>query len=138
MANNSATKYHGAKGAFFSFATSGGAAALVANINDWKIDIQQDIAEVSCLGDTWKTFVVGLKGATGSLSGYWAADADIPFDAFDSGVGGNFYGYPAGSAVAQYVYGSIFPTKVGIDVPVSGPTAISADFTVNGVLSRNG
>ena len=138
MANTSSTKYHGSKGSFFQSSTSAGAAAVVANINDWKIDISQDVAEVSCLGDTWKSFVTGLKSATGSMSGYWASDTDIPFDAFDSSIANSFYGYPAGSAVAQYVYGAIIPTKFGIDVPVSGPTAFSADFTVNGVLSRQG
>lgn len=132
------TKYHGIKGSLFQGVTSAGAPSPVTTLTDWKLDITQDLAEVTCLGDTWKSFVAGALSATGSFSGYFASDEDIPFDAFDVHTTVNFYGYPGGSTVAKYFYGSVWPSKVGIDCPVGGPVAISGDLTVNGTLGRIG
>jgi predicted secreted protein len=43
----------------------------VALVDQWSGDLNQEIYDVTSLGDTWKSDVAGLKKFTGSLSGKW-------------------------------------------------------------------
>lgn len=132
-------KYHGRNGALLLGASNGGAATTVANLTQWSISIDMDSAEVSSLGDTFKSYVAGLKNATASLSGYFADDQDVVFDAFDQAQSGgtvSAYLYPAGTSVNKYFYGAVWPTQVSIDDSVGGAVTFSASLTFNGGVTR--
>lgn len=134
-------KYHGRSGALLLGAANGGAAASVANLTQWSISIEQDTAEVTSLGDSFKSYVAGTKGATASLSGYFDDAADIPFDAFDQALTAgtvSAYLYPAGTSVNRYFYGAVWPTSVSIDDSVGGAVTFSSALTFNGTVTRVG
>ena len=134
-------KYHGRGGALLLGATNAGAAANVANLTQWSLTIEQDTAEVTSLGDTFKSYVAGMKGATASLSGFFDDAADIPFDAFDQAQGSgtvSAYMYPAGTSVNRYFYGAVWPTNVSIDDSVGGAVTFTAALTFNGAVTRVG
>ena len=131
-------KYHGKSGALLMGTTSGGAAGSVANLSQWSVNIDQAIAEVTCLGDSFSSYVAGVKNAKGSMSGFWDSAADVPFDAFDSGAAVNLYLYPAGTAVAQYLYGTAFPTSVSIDDSTGSAVTFKCDVQFNGTVTRIG
>ncbi|NBQ42798.1 MAG: hypothetical protein EBU23_09865 [Mycobacteriaceae bacterium] len=63
-------KYHGKNGALMLGVTSGGAASSVANLSQWSVNIDQAVAEVTCLGDSFASFVAGMKNAKASMSGF--------------------------------------------------------------------
>ena len=47
--------------------------ALVADLREWSLNVDQDMFEVSTFGSSgWKEFMPNLAGAQGSISGYWA------------------------------------------------------------------
>lgn len=132
-------KYHGRSGALLLGASNGGAATTVANLTQWSVSIDMDQAEVSSLGDSFKSYVAGLKNATASLSGYFADDQDVPFDAFDQAQSGgtvSAYLYPAGTSVNKYFYGAVWPTQVSIDDSVGGAVTFSASLVFNGGVTR--
>lgn len=134
-------KYHGRGGAVLLASANAGAAASVANLTQWSLSIDMDTAEVSSLGDTFKSYVAGLKNASASLSGYWSDDADIPLDAFDQAQSGgtiNCYLYPAGTGVAKYWYGAVWPTGISIDDSVGGAVTFSGNLVFNGGCTRIG
>ena len=132
-------KYHGRGGALLLGAANAGAAASVVNLTQWSLTIEQDTAEVTSLGDTFKSYVAGMKGATASLSGFFADDADIPFDAFDQAQSSGTvaaYLYPAGTSVNKYWYGAVWPTNVSVDASVGGAVTFTAALTFNGAVTR--
>lgn len=129
-------KYHGKNGALMLGVTSGGAASTVANLSQWSINIDQAVAEVTCLGDAFSSFVNGIKNAKASMSGFYDSAADVPFDAFDSNASVNVYMYPAGTGVAQYWYGVAFPTAVSCEDSTGGAVTFKADLQFSGAVTR--
>lgn len=134
-------KYHGRSGALLLGAANGGAAASVVNLTQFTLSIETDTADVSTLGDTHRSFVLGLKSGSLSFSGFFADDADIAFDAFDQNQSGGTvpaYLYPAGVAVAKYWHGAVWPKSVGIDTGIGGAVTISGEAQFNGAITRVG
>ena len=133
-------KYHGRGGVMYLAATNAGAAQSVANLTQWTINIEMATADVTSLGDTFSSFVAGIKSATASFSGFFADDADVPFDAFDQAQASGTvacYLYPAAGAPTKYWYGQAWPTSVSVDDSVGGAVSISGNLTFNGGVSRN-
>lgn len=133
-------KYHGRGGVMYLSATNGGSAQSVANLTQWTINIEQATADVTSLGDTAASFVMGVKSATASFSGFFADDADVPFDAFDQAQASGTvacYLYPAAGAPTKYWYGQVWPTSVSVDDSVGGAVGISGNLVFNGAVSRN-
>jgi len=132
-------KYHGRGGALLLGSANGGAASLVQNLTSWSVLSELDLVEVSSLGDPAKSFVQGLKNATAELDGYFSDTEDTPFDAFDqAGSGGtvNAYLYPAGTGVAKYWYGAVWPKSVEVSTDVNGAVTIKASLQFNSTLTR--
>jgi hypothetical protein len=134
-------KYHGRSGALLLASANAGSPSSVANLTQWSISIDTDTADVTSLGDSSKSFVLGTKSATASLSGFWADDADVPFDAFDQSQSGGTVTavlYPAGTGVAKYFTGSVWPKSVSVDDSIGGAVTFKADLVFNGAVTRNG
>lgn len=134
-------KYHGRSGAVLLASANGGSAASVANLTQWTLTIDTDTADVTSLGDTFKSFVLGTKNASASINGFFADDADVPFDAFDQNQSGGTvpcYLYPAGTGVAKYWYGAVWPTNISIDDTIGGAVTISGTLQFNGSCTRVG
>lgn len=129
-------KYHGKGGVAYLAASGAGEAVNVANLTEWSLTTEADTAEVTSLGDDWKSFVRGTAGWSGNLTGFFADDADVPFDAFDDANKVACYLYPSKDAPAQYWYGYVWPTGTSVNAPVSGPVGIAMPFTGDGALGR--
>jgi predicted secreted protein len=48
----------------------------IAQLRSWALTTTKDNYDASVLGDTWREFVGGLKGWSGTLSGYYALTTD--------------------------------------------------------------
>lgn len=48
----------------------------IGEIHTWTIQIDADNYESTVLGDNWKEFVAGLRGYSGSVTGYYAIPTD--------------------------------------------------------------
>lgn len=131
-------KYHGRSGAVLLAVNNAGSASSVANLSSWSLSIEQALAECTSLGDTFASFVAGIKNAKGSLDGYWADNADIPFDAFDSAEAVNCYLYPAGVGVAEYWHGQVFASSMSVEDSVSGAVTFKTDIQFTGGCTRVG
>lgn len=131
-------KYHGRNGAVLLAVNNAGSATSVANLSAWSLTIEQALAETTALGDTFASFVAGIKNASGSLSGFFANDADVPFDAFDSAEAVNCYLYPAGTSVSRYWHGQVFPSNMAIDDSVDGAVTFKTDIQFTGTCTRVG
>lgn len=131
-------KYHGKGGVAYLAPTGVAAATLVVNLTQWSLSLETETTEVTSLGDEWKTFVRGVKGGTGQLQGYFADDADVPFDAFDDGRRVACYLYPSSQAPGRYWSGYVWPTGTQVETAVNDAVRFTLPFTFDGVVTRVG
>jgi hypothetical protein len=95
-----------------------------------------DTAETTAFGATSKSYIVGLRDASISISGIWDATVDGYFIGTEPASRSFVYG-PAGSTSGNVKYtGEAIMTSYGISNPVGDSVTFSADFQVTGDVTR--
>lgn len=104
------------------------------------VDFSRDIdtPEVTTFGDDDREYIIGLRGATMSLSGFWDATLDGVIGQV-VGTGELTFEYgPQGSDSGDVRYtGECILQSYSPSSPVDGPASWSADFTITGAITRN-
>jgi len=130
---------HG-KSAVFKLDNSGG---TLTDISSYLMEVSFpesiDTADVTAFGTTGaKSYIVGLKDATISLTGKW----DSTFDSHIAAVLGqtaslSFEYGPAGSTAGLVKYsGEAFVTSYNIGSPVADVVSASVELQVTGAVTR--
>ena len=97
-----------------------------------------DVAETSTLGDSSKSYIVGMKDSTLSIAGLW----DSTLDGILGAVVGqsatlSFEYSPAGTGSGEIKYtGECILTGYSQNSPVGDVVSFSADFQVSGDVTR--
>jgi hypothetical protein len=100
-------RFHGRGGALYVDMPGLGAVPTpVVNIAKWGLDRSTPEIDVSALGDTNQTFVVGLPGSKGTFSGWMDDTASDLYAAASDGVARGFYLYA--KVPKPYWYGTAF------------------------------
>lgn len=132
---------HG-KSAVFKIDNSGGTLTDISAYCD-NIDFPQSVetAETTTFGAASKTYIVGLKDSTISVSGKWDGAASA-VDVTLAGTLGQSasltfeYG-PAGATAGNVKYtGECYLTGYSVSAPVGDVVTFSADFQVTGNVTR--
>jgi len=129
---------HG-KDSVFKLDDSGGTLTDISSyVNSVDFPETADIAETTVLGDGNKTYIVGLKDATLSISGLW----DSTLDGILGAVVGqsatlSFEYSPEGTTGGNVKYtGECILTSYAQSSPVGDVVGYSADFQVTGAVTR--
>lgn len=109
------------------------------------VDFSRDVdtPESTTFGDDDREYIVGLRGASFSVSGFWDDTATSGPDVVLNGLLGlatasTFEYGPEGSTTGDIRYtGSCFLTSYSTSSPVDGITTFSADFIVTGAVTRD-
>ena len=111
---------------------------ISAFVNNVDFPETADVAETSVLGASNKTYIVGLKDATISLSGLFDATADAIFGAVVGQTATLSFEYsPEGTASGKIKYtGECILTNYAMSSPVGDVVAYSADLQVSGAVTR--
>ena len=130
------TFVHG-KSTFFSIDDTGG---TVRDISDTltSVDFPEtiDTAETTAFGATSKSFIVGLRDATISVSGLWDATVDGYFIGTEPATRSFVFG-PAGNTGGYVKYsGEAILTSYSVSSPVADVDTYSADFQVTANVTR--
>ena len=130
------TFVHG-KSTFFSIDDTGGS---VRDISDTltSVDFPEtiDTAETTAFGATSKSYIVGLRDATISVSGLWDATVDGYFIGTEPATRSFVFG-PAGNTSGYVKYsGECILTSYSVSSPVADVDTYSADFQVTGNVTR--
>lgn len=124
-------KYHGSKGLVY-MNTGAGSASSFSGLTSWSLDRSTDAVEVTCFGDTNKTYVQGLPDVKGSFSGFWDdGTIDTLFNAAGSSTAVSFYLYPASTAITKYEYGTAW-VSASVDCSSDSAIKVSCDFVAAG------
>lgn len=116
-------RLHGRNGIVYVGIASGALASPVAYLNDWSINFNVDLVEVTAFGDPNKIYVAGLPDASGDFTGFYDDASRQLYTAARDGVARNFYLYPSITADPnQYFFGTIladFSVTGGVAAAVS-------------------
>lgn len=129
---------HG-KDSVFKLDNSGGSLTdISAYVNNVDFPETVDVAETTVLGKDNKTYIVGLKDATISLSGLWDSTADAIFGAVLGQSSTLSFEYsPEGTSSGKVKYtGETILTNYAISSPVGDVVAYSADLQVSDSITR--
>ena len=129
---------HGKSSVFKLDNASGSLTDISAFVNNVDFPDIADVAETSVLGASNKTYIVGLKDATISLSGLFDATADAIFGAVVGQTATLSFEYsPEGTASGKIKYtGECILTNYAMSSPVGDVVAYSADLQVSGAVTR--
>lgn len=96
-----------------------------------------DTAETTAFGASAKSYIVGLKDATISISGIWDSTVDGYIMGGSEPASRAFIYGPAGSTAGNVKYtGSAIVTNYSISNPVGDVVTYSLDLQVTGAVTR--
>ena len=129
---------HGKSSVFKLDNASGSLTDISAFVNNVDFPETADVAETSVLGASNKTYIVGLKDATISLSGLFDATVDAILGAVVGQTATLSYEYsPEGTGSGKIKYtGEEILTNYALSSPVGDVVAYSADLQCSGAVTR--
>jgi len=127
---------HG-KSTDFAIDDTGGSSRNLSNtLTDVSFPQTVDTAETTAFGSSNKSYIVGLKDTTISVSGIWDATVDGYISGTEPASRSFIYG-PAGSTGGNVKYtGEAIMTNYAVSNPVGDVVTFSADFQVTGAVTR--
>ena len=130
------TFVHG-KSTDFELDDTGGTSRSLSNVLT-SVDFPEtiDTAETTAFGATSKSYIVGLRDATISMSGLWDATVDGYIIGTEPATRSFIFG-PAGSTSSNVKYtGECILTNYSISYPVGDVVTFSLDLQVTGNVTR--
>jgi len=129
---------HGKYSVFKLDNDSGTLTDISSYVNNVDFPQTADIAETSVLGATNKTYIVGLKDATISVTGLWDSTVDGIFGAVIGQSATLSFEYsPEGTAGGTVLYsGEAICTGYTKNSPVADVVSYTAELQVTGAVTR--
>lgn len=129
---------HGKNSVFKLDNASGSLTDISAFVNNVDFPETADVAESSVLGASNKTYLVGLRDASISISGLFDATVDAILGAVVGQTATLSYEYsPEGTASGKVKYtGEAILTNYALSSPVGDVVAYSADLQCSGAVTR--
>lgn len=129
---------HG-KSADFRLDNSGGSLTDISSYLD-NVSFPQPIetAETTTFGSSSKSYIVGLKDSSISVSGKWDSTVDAHIAAILGQAASLSFQYgPAGTTVSNIKYtGECFATSYDVSAPVGDVVTFSLELQVTGAVTR--
>jgi hypothetical protein len=129
---------HGKDSAFKLDNASGTLTDISTYVNSVDFPETADVAETTTLGDSSKSYIVGLKDATISIAGLWDSTVDGILGAVVGQSATLSFEYsPEGTASSKIKYtGECILTSYSQSSPVGDVVGFSADLQVSGDVTR--
>ena len=127
--------YHGRGGHFLIDNSAGTLTDISTGMGDVSLPVNADTVEVTGFSDTAKAYVMGLKGANGSISGTLSSAVDTVL-AFIVGSTDTksfeYYPYSTSASGSIEKKGECFVTSYETKQSISGAWTYSCSFIVSG------
>ena len=127
---------HG-KSTDFALDDTGGSSRNISNtLTDVSFPQTIDTAETTAFGSSNKSYIVGLKDGSFSVSGIWDATVDGYLSGTEPASRSFIYG-PAGSTGGNVKYtGEAIMTNYSVSNPVGDVVTYSLDLQITGAVTR--
>lgn len=110
--------------------------ATVAEVRSFEIEVQQDTADDSVMGDTWHTHLTGLKSWSANVECLWDETDTSGQVALTIGTSASLTLGPEGATSPDVVYtGTATVKSIGVAVSHDGVVTRRIAFEGNGALT---
>ena len=110
--------------------------ATVAEVRSFEIEVQQDTADDSVMGDTWHTHLTGLKSWSANVECLWDETDTSGQVALTIGTSASLTLGPEGATSPDVVYtGTATVKSIGVAVSHDGVVTRRIGFEGNGALT---
>ena len=106
----------------------------VAEIRSWSLESTADTIEDSVMGDSARTYQVGLASWSASVDAYWDDDSTAQ-TALTAGASVTLKFYPEGTSAGTYYHGTALVTSVSTSSSFDGMVEVSFSATGTGALT---
>lgn len=130
--NNPAT--HGKEGVLGIKLGVGPEFVPIGLIQEWALDMATDKVETTALGDSNKTYVIGLKDLKGTFTAFWDRLDDTLFEAAESQTGCEIAIWP--SRTSPVCWSGPAWVDASIKGGVTSAVTIDGSFSANGAWTR--
>lgn len=111
-------------------------ANAVAEMRNWSVSETADTIEDTTMSDTSRTYQIGLKGWSGSMTVFWDETDTTGQGALTVGASVTLNLYPEGATTGDnYATGTALITSVGVAVPTNGMIERTIGFQGTGALT---
>ena len=114
--------------------------SVVCRVRNWALNITRDALDVTCLGQEWRDYVTGLKGATGSATVLYDPDETAAValmnSIFAAGANGSTsVEFVLGTAENRQLTAQAYVTSASPSVSVGEVTSVDVQFQINGAIA---
>jgi len=130
-------RIHGSKGQVLMDPAGGDgtAAAVLASINAFTLDMARDKVDVTAFGDLNKTYVQGLPDIKGTIGGYYDSDSLELFDVAAGDVPAFLKLVPS-SLQPTFFWSGLAYLDASVNVSATGAVTISSSWVAAGPWER--
>lgn len=109
----------------------------VADIKTWSLDIGADNLDDTALGDSWKTFIQGLKEWSATAEGNWVISTDTNGQKAiqDAYLAGNTVTLKLYVNSTNYYTGTALISSISVETGVEDLVTVSFEFQGSGAIS---
>ena len=107
----------------------------VAEIRSWSLESTADTIEDSLMGDSARTYQVGLASWSASVDCYWDDDDTAQTAILSAGASVTLKFYPEGTSAGTYYHGTALVTSVSTSSSFDGLVEVSFSATGTGSLT---
>lgn len=112
-----------------------GGTSIVGGVREWSLDVGQDTPEVTVFGDSWRVYIAGLRGYTGSLT-LLHDGANTPQGTVRAAILGGSAPFEFRFAQGASIYsGSAIPNSWAPTIAYDGVAEIAAGLQGSGPLA---
>ncbi len=112
-------------------------ANTIAEVRSWTLTETADTIEDSTMGDSYRTYKVGMKTFTGSIVCYWDETDTTGQGAMTAGASVTLNLYPEGSTAADTYYtGTVLVTSIEATAAFDGMVEATFSFQGTGALTK--
>ena len=110
----------------------------VGKVRNWSLSIDRDAIEDTCLGNNDRTYITGLRGATGSCSIFYdpgnTTARDLINTIFDDQAAAQDVSFVFNRKVNEAFRCNVLLTNVSSAVDVGSAQAVNVSFQVSGAI----
>ena len=121
-------RYNGRHGLVYLGASGGAAAASVAQLNTWTLDMGRPFSDATSFGDNNQQYTAGIPNFQGSFAGVWDDTNDTVYDAMMQGGALNMYLYPSSLVLTKYWYSTVHISLGNMNVSNSETITFEGEF----------
>lgn len=111
---------------------------LVADLNNWTLDMARDQVDVTAYGDTNKQYVLGLPDVKGTYGGWWTTVSSPPLFEIATGVAPCLLNLVPSADEPTFFFEGQAYLDASIACPVGGAVSISGNFVAAGPWTLKG